>query len=341
MPLSVRFRRLTVALLGAGGLAVSAAPSYAYSALYVFGDSLSDAGNVSAVSGGLVPPSPYVGGHFSNGPTWAEDLSLKLGLGQLLPSNEGGTDYAYGYATTSADIPRSSPVPLNLPIPNVEQQVAAYSAQHGNQADAAAIYAVWIGSNDVLNALAGLATGALPADQLVAKLEDAVTSEVRAIGTLVQEGAKHVLVGLLPDLGLTPALNTTAPGAGTAIAQAYNSALEDATGSLFSGIDLKYLDTFGLLQSAVGNPSAYGFTNVTSPCLTASSVCSDPDQHLFWDELHPTAAGHELIADLALRTVSVTTVPLPSGAALFGVAIAVLGTLTTLTRSVRQRQLVS
>lgn len=51
----------------------------AYTSIFAFGDSLSDAGNLFAESGGIAPVPPYVGGHFSNGPTWVEDLSQMLG----------------------------------------------------------------------------------------------------------------------------------------------------------------------------------------------------------------------------------------------------------------------
>ena len=58
----------------------------AYTALFAFGDSLSDAGNDWIVDGHTDPVSPYYQGHFSNGLTWVEDLSNMLGLGMLKPS---------------------------------------------------------------------------------------------------------------------------------------------------------------------------------------------------------------------------------------------------------------
>jgi hypothetical protein len=44
----------------------------AYTALFAFGDSLSDAGNDWIVDGHTDPVSPYYQGHFSNGRTWVE-----------------------------------------------------------------------------------------------------------------------------------------------------------------------------------------------------------------------------------------------------------------------------
>jgi GDSL-like Lipase/Acylhydrolase len=64
------------------------------------GDSLSDAGNDYIADGGTDPVEPYWGGRFSNGRTWVEDLSLKLGLEALTPSLAGGQDFAFGGAET-------------------------------------------------------------------------------------------------------------------------------------------------------------------------------------------------------------------------------------------------
>jgi phospholipase/lecithinase/hemolysin len=61
----------------------SAAHAAGFSAEYVFGDSLSDVGNVYLGSSGSEPASPYVGGQFSNGPVWVQDLAARLGLPAL------------------------------------------------------------------------------------------------------------------------------------------------------------------------------------------------------------------------------------------------------------------
>ena len=47
--------------------------------MYVFGDSLSDNGNLFDMTGGLAPPSPpYFDGRFPNGPVWVEHLDKML-----------------------------------------------------------------------------------------------------------------------------------------------------------------------------------------------------------------------------------------------------------------------
>ena len=68
--------------------------------MYAFGDSLTDTGNVSLATLGMVPAPPYADRSFSNGPVWAQDLAQSLGLPALKPSLAGGTDFAYGGAET-------------------------------------------------------------------------------------------------------------------------------------------------------------------------------------------------------------------------------------------------
>lgn len=67
-----------------------AAPGAPYPAMYVFGDSLSDTGNVSLATLGQVPVSPYADRSFSNGPVWAQDLAQSLHLPALQPSLRWG-----------------------------------------------------------------------------------------------------------------------------------------------------------------------------------------------------------------------------------------------------------
>ena len=70
---------------------------------------------------------------------------------------------------------------------------------------------------------------------------------------------------------------------------------------------IDYVNTFGLLDLAVADPAAYGLTNVTQPVWTGNLTDSHSgvlnatgaaqNGHLFFDDLHPTAAGHTLLAD--------------------------------------------
>jgi phospholipase/lecithinase/hemolysin len=68
---------LAIAVVLAGWAGASAGYGANYDGLVVFGDSLSDAGNVFAATGGNYP---YPSGRYSNGPVWAEDLAAHAGV---------------------------------------------------------------------------------------------------------------------------------------------------------------------------------------------------------------------------------------------------------------------
>lgn len=289
-------RRLATAL----ALTVAAYPAAAappYSGFVVFGDSLSDVGNLFTVTGGAQPAAPYANGQFSNGPVWAQDLSVHLGLGTLSPAVLGGTNFAFGGATTS------SPASASPFVPNLNQQIGMFLNGTGGTAPASALYSVWIGANDILGMFASFDPN------IGANTQAAALSEVSAIGSLVAAGARNILVPLMPDLGKTPRLlSAGAPftNLATQLSQVYNATLIAGLSGLsgIPGLDLDILDTFGLIDDAVANPANYGLSDVTSACYTGpytggGSACATADTNLFWDSIHPSATGHAIIAAAA------------------------------------------
>jgi phospholipase/lecithinase/hemolysin len=281
---------------------LSPAAAHAYSALYVFGDSLSDAGNVllaTSAPGSPVSPQPvppYANGQFSNGPTWVQDLSVSLGLGAEQPSLLGGNDYAFGDATTGYAASN------NPAIPSLQQQIQSFNTVQGNSAPSTALYSVWIGANDLFNILS---SGSTPS-QAASAAQGAAAVETNAIAGLAAKGAKSFIVPLVPNLGATPdakAAGAAAAAAATALTQVYDTALTLGLQALeqADGISVTIVDSYSLLDAAIADPAAYGFTDVTDPCYVGAytgggTACTDPNNHLFWDGLHPTAAGHAIIA---------------------------------------------
>ena len=87
---------VTAGVLVACSIAAHAAAS-SFDAIYVFGDSYSDVGNIFIATGGAKPAPPYYKGRFSNGPIWIDHLAGAYGL-TVTPSLKGGTDYAFGGA---------------------------------------------------------------------------------------------------------------------------------------------------------------------------------------------------------------------------------------------------
>ena len=96
----------------------------------VFGDSLSDSGNVfaatEAVLAEAIPVSPpYDEGRFSNGPVWVDILAEKLGL-QLHPFLQGGTNFALGGAAIGFDRPDLFENDSRVLIPSLRTQVTTF-----------------------------------------------------------------------------------------------------------------------------------------------------------------------------------------------------------------------
>jgi phospholipase/lecithinase/hemolysin len=290
------------------GQTQAAPPPGRYSAVYAFGDSLSDAGNVSYLTLDQLPVSSiYSDGRFSNGNVWVQNLSQNLGLPPVAPSLTGGTDYAYGGAHTGATaVHAANPTDLAAQLGQFVMNVPNPSPN--------ALYTVWAGSNDVL----GIANSTLTPEQQQATVHQAVVNEVNFINGLVAHGAKNLVVMGVPDLAKTPyqAERPLTAATSSILAQQYNAELGAAVQQMVASgaVSADLIDTYALLGTAIANPAAYGFTNVTQPVW--SGDLADPNSgtlaatgaaqggYLFFDDLHPTATTHSLLASAVTQAVT-------------------------------------
>jgi phospholipase/lecithinase/hemolysin len=291
------------ACCSSGLVAASAASAADFSAEYVFGDSLSDNGNLAAALGTNFPNPPSFDNSFTNGKVAVQLLAESLGLSAnaslwLTSPSPQGTNYAVGGATSAAFAMGGS-MGINLP-----QQVGAYSAFVSDHADPNALYVVMIGGNDVRNAaLQGTGAGAIT---------DGVDTEVTEISTLADEGAKHFLVVNVPNVGIIPEFAQENPGLAaeaTTFSQLYDTdlAAQLQTLELAPGTNLTDFDLFGFNANILADAAAHGFTNTTDPCYaftglptsTASNTGCDTgniDSFVYWNDIHPTAPVQALWA---------------------------------------------
>jgi outer membrane lipase/esterase len=201
----------------------------------------------------------------------------------MLPSLAGGTDYAFGGAWVTA--PQVTPQGT---IPSVPQQVGLYLSTHGGKADPNALYVLEGGGNDILGA-----TG-VTADRLGFQIATGIAeSEL----LLRRAGAKRFLIPNLFDVGQLPAAAANKSFA-TAATLATNKYLNQLLGleSFLQGIRILRVDTFTLFRAIAADATHFGFTDITTPCLSPAGVCSDPDHTLYWDAEHPTEFGHAFLA---------------------------------------------
>jgi thermolabile hemolysin len=248
--------------------------------LYVFGDSLSDTGTVFRATGGTYPPQPtYYQGRYSNGRVWVEYLGDRLSLSSTQINN-----FACGGATTSSD--------RNSLVPGLLTQVKSFTQTHA-KADSKALYVLWAGANDYLQ---GVSSSTGPVENIT-----------QAIASLNQVGAKKILVANVPDLGQLPSTRHGAEaGTLSALTQAHNQGLRRSLKVLAQqhpALQIATLDAYALYREAIATPAKFGFTNVTSACLTGSNACGNPNQFLFWDGIHPTTAAHRILGEAAFSAI--------------------------------------
>jgi len=286
--------RLFLVLGIAAALLLSpAAPADAgtFTDLFIFGDSLSDSGNLFTATLSLLPSPPYHEGRFSNGPVYAEVLADRLGLDPLRPALLGGTNYAWGGAYVGVDISAGPWV-----IPSVRSQVAQFMASlEGNAVDPQALYIVSGGGNDIMEARQNGLDGTSGIDLMTTT----AGALVEAVQLLTDHGAVHILVISAPDMGGT--LHFYGDEAATALSSTYNQALEAG----LEGESVLRFDLSAALKIAVD------LRKITdTPCFGGGAqdeVCDDPDDYFFFDDLHPTAAGHVIMAEEMLQVLKAPT----------------------------------
>ena len=317
-----------VSVLALAGGAQAATPS-PFSGMTVFGDSLSDGGNISIAAGDTTLM------RFTTNPglTTVENVAGYYGL-PLTPSLLGGTNYAWGGAGVNTNAP-DTPAGVPTITTQVDTYLAANPKVNPNQ-----LYSVFGGANDIFYNATSAAAGSVAAtltaglsasqaqaiDAAIEKLEGvstlesstdafnnvtaAAAQELTLIGNLQKAGARYILVFNLPDIGKTPeatADNAIVPGSSaalTTLSQGFNNVLNSGLKTL--GVGIIPVNTYALLNEVLASPALYGFVNTTVPaCTTSSSINCTPatlvnptaaSNYVFADGVHPTTAAHALFA---------------------------------------------
>lgn len=157
----------------------------------VFGDSLSDAGNIPALTGIPFPPPPYADGRFSNGPVYAERLPPLLGI-PFDPS----ANFAVGGALTGADSSLDDDAPfdaLGITLPGVATQVDGFLAG-GGTLGASDLVIVYGGANDALSA-APAAAGLTPEEVAALVQGTAATAAQGDVSLIAGQDFQRRLIG--------------------------------------------------------------------------------------------------------------------------------------------------
>ncbi|KRG35396.1 autotransporter domain-containing protein [Psychrobacter sp. P11G3] len=286
----------------------------AYDSVTFFGDSLTDGGYFSSITQGNLGLTES--GQFTTNPdnTWATSFAEQLGT-TAVPivylGNQTGNNYAIGGARAGEEVINTD---FGFPVDVASAKTQTNNYLANNKVDPNGLYVVWAGANDLREA----AEAEDPANAQ-ATILGAVERQTETIQALKDNGAKYILVPNIPDIGLTPEAIGQGPIAqaqSTGATRLYNQFM--LSGVAGTGANIIPLDTFSLLQQIASNPTAYGFTNMTTPACTedlvtdsslfcGSSNLKIPDAnetYFFADGIHPTGQAHQMIADYANAVVT-------------------------------------
>jgi len=265
-------------------------PAGNISNIIVFGDSLSDNGNVFAASNNTYPSPPYYNGRWSNGPTWVEYVANA--------ANASLYNYAFGGSEACNTFKHNGTV-----RPNLADQIDLFrnNANSSSLNTANDLYVVWIGANDYFNAATSpgqLFSGFPP------KVVECVSNGINTILNDFQP--KRLLVLDIPPLGATPVARNYSEAAqwfGNQITEWHNSELKKAVQKIQQNnqnTSFTLVDTPKIFNNATANAQQYNIADTTDSCFVANetNVCSDPNSYLFWDEVHPTTHTHKILASL-------------------------------------------
>lgn len=323
-----------------------------FSKITIFGDSLSDNGNLYYYLLGFLPKSPpYYQGRFSNGPAWSEFVDQYY----LNKNSVQTVNYAVGGQTTILHNPLDGFLPYTLTM-----SLDSYLLRTAFQDRSQTLFIVWIGANDYL-------PGVKKLDELSSNVVGTIKTTIES---LIYYGGKNFLVLNLPDLAKTPyARSSTYEADLKAATTVHNLKLDGAVADIqnnYKGVKIELFNSNSLLTDFIDHIDTYnqkynthinnttascwkgGYTfaarkNIseaaiaqqieqsqqsksftrgdnkridstavahyiaTSPSLLESynvgegkkaglERCSDPDDYLFWDGIHPTAVMHMMIS---------------------------------------------
>ena len=277
-----------------------------YKKMFVFGDSLSDTGNLATLS--LVSPEaaefkylndkPYQKG-FTNGPTAVVELVRLLNVPALTPAlyflnSISGTNFAVAGARAAGN----DPIDLNT-------QVGAFLASQAGNAPGDAFYVLFIGGNDIRDM-----RDALNIKSVTSILQKATQNIRNNLSLLIASGAKHVMVvnspdiGNLPETNLLAAKNPSLKRRASLFTQAYNKSLADTVKHIekHTDVDIVLFDVFTLFNKIVEDNRAMLFSNAKDACFSSVALDYYPicdatqiDAFVFFDEIHPTRRVHERV----------------------------------------------
>ncbi|OMO81498.1 Lipase, GDSL [Corchorus olitorius] len=347
-----------------GSFEISFKFSGTFKKVFAFGDSYTDTGNAQIL--GLmknfvvafltkvfqgINPNLNTAGRSSNGRLVIDFLCDALNISSLQPykalgANAGanfdsGVNFAIGGATSlSGDFFSKNKIGSNLQWqgvpPGFQTQADWYNdflkqmACNGKSVEECKQemggHLIWLGQmgvDDYTRVLGSSISMRWLADLTITHISQILT-------TVLDSGAKNIVVQGLPPLGCIPVAKFFTPqflkdemGCSAIVNKAvtiHNDLLQttlDQFRKRYPGSNIAYADYFNAYKTIVLNLGAYGFQDDSTACcgfgggllnfnlnilcgMAGTRPCSNPASHIHWDGIHLTEAMHKQITNLFL-----------------------------------------
>ncbi|KAI9598859.1 hypothetical protein BDF19DRAFT_410913 [Syncephalis fuscata] len=293
---------ICLAALATGLKALPTAKEVPIEHFVVFGDGLSDNGNVFAMSNDTWPsPDFYFKGRFTNSMTWIEWL-------QRLYNNSTLTNWAYGGATTDSKFLQgtsgldSSQLYL---VPGVKQQITEHYFQQPEDKDEVdreyqhTLFVIWAGREDYIKAMQANMTLNQPL------VEQVITNVMDSLKILVeQRGARRFLLITGPSFADSPMAQQVPSTTATLLndlLSMHDTLLRNTLDQYLirnTQIHAAILDYRQFETSVRQNPSQLNLADVTQACISIANNtrCDNPNQHYYYDDSHFSGPVHYAFA---------------------------------------------
>jgi outer membrane lipase/esterase len=261
--------------------------------LIVYGDSLSDPGNLSSKTFGFItPPEIFYKGRFSNGPVWVDYVQGALGWTV--------DNFAVGGAQTHA-----GSFPERLIVRSLMQQIQESRPILATRDPKSTLIVLWIGANDYLRNGDEFETKGRPnAEALTKGVMRSVDAIAEAVRSIHKFGFRKIVIGTIPELG---GINRNPHARGyTATDQTLSMATRLHNNAVYQAIaaltrdhpewPIQPFKAYDINKATYDDPKAFGFTVLDKPCFQGSLTgefygpkrfCDDPMGFKFWEYLHP------------------------------------------------------
>ena len=266
--------------------------------LIIFGDSLSDTGNLASVTANF--PFPFYRNRISNGPVIVDFLAAELGLDSHASKHLSSNPSGHNFAIAGGNI-------IGEDTEDLSSQVSAFLQIHNGVANRSDLFFLMMGGNDLRDIRSIRSTVSASAqidkaiDQLLLQLNRLYNADARAF--LITNVAN---IGRIPETLSRSVDDTNIVSRAEGYVRLYNQRLSIAL-DVFSrkpGVSLVEFDLFAELELLAENAVTLGFTQTDEGCFTIDRFSFHPDcdfgagfdRFIFFDSLHPTAKANAIVA---------------------------------------------